>query len=312
MILSQTCNSAHSNSRISLQFALLAVGFVAFLSSLTPQFADAAPRAIAASSIDSWRLKPTKIKSRSGAKYQCYHNSRGKRSIGVMSRKKGKKIFTIISSAPKSKKHRKAFAKATKACRKMDFSQPTPIPTPPPGATPTPFPIPVGCSVPAGFQAVSTEQQIRTSLLSNGNYFLCSNITLSSHPLQMPPLGEKFEGVFDGNGKTIANMVLNNPESVAIGFARTVGRSGVIRNVTFTNAQVSAFSMAGIAAGLNGGTISGVSASGTVTTAAGLAGGLVGVSVRPGQVANRSFNGTVTLAGSTNLVTDNPAVGLEN
>ena len=79
----------------------------------------------------------------------------------------------------------------------------------------------------------------------DSHYLLMNDITLTS---QFSPIGfnantslwEGFNGTFDGNGHTIKAMNLSNIEAENAGFFSSVGANGTIKNLTLTNATVTA------------------------------------------------------------------------
>ena len=159
-------------------------------------------------------------------------------------------------------------------------------------------------------------QDISTNLA--GNYALGRNITdFSSFP-NFAPLGDishPFTGKFDGLGNTISNLTIapNNSTLQSIGLFSFIGNTGVVSNLNFAKANVSAnpgfdssvFSQwVGILAGSNAGTIANVNASGTVNglnlvgvVAGGLVGqnGTLGPGAHPGTITMSSANVTVTV-----------------
>ena len=95
-----------------------------------------------------------------------------------------------------------------------------------------------------------------------------------------------FTGVFDGQGQTIANLTIapNNSTTHDVGLFGVIGASGVVRDLNLANVNVTAnpgvtFQTVGTLAGTNLGTVSGVTADGTVnggTATDAALGGLVG------------------------------------
>jgi filamentous hemagglutinin family protein len=151
-----------------------------------------------------------------------------------------------------------------------------------------------------------------------GNYALGRNITdFTSFP-NFAPIGDishPFTGKFDGLGNTISNLTIapNNATLQSIGLFSFIGSTGVVSNLNFTNANVSAnpgfnssinSQWVGILAGTNAGTITNVTASGTVNglnlvgvIAGGLVGqnGTLGPGGHPGTITMSSANVTVTV-----------------
>jgi hypothetical protein len=97
------------------------------------------------------------------------------------------------------------------------------------------------------------------------------------------PIGETtpFTGIFDGLGKLILKLTINEPTDSYVGLFGQIGASGVVENVGLRVTNVTggnASASVGGLAGLNDGTITHSSAYGTVigTGAQSVAGGLVG------------------------------------
>ena len=112
-----------------------------------------------------------------------------------------------------------------------------------------------------------------------------------------------YYGVFNGQGHTISNLVINLPSQTNLGFVDTL--HGTIENVTFYNSTVTGYSNVGLVAGTNDGTINTVTVTGTNYTTTNitgnntgysasdpaLVGGMVGLNV--GLIKNVYFNATV-------------------
>ena len=113
--------------------------------------------------------------------------------------------------------------------------------------------------------------QVRT-WTNNGevvNVFVMNDIDCGNK--NFAPIGQSeikaFEGIFDGNGKTISGMnftavtsidTLNLSETVA-GFFGIIGKKGVVKNITISKSKtnVTSSNYAGILVGLNYGVIEG-------------------------------------------------------
>ncbi|MBO5560181.1 MAG: hypothetical protein J6A07_00860 [Firmicutes bacterium] len=113
---------------------------------------------------------------------------------------------------------------------------------------------------------ISTAEQlneIRNDM--SANYILTADIDMSGYDNFEPigtfvPLGSTgeeaetptpdyaFTGVFDGSGHTISNLTINKPGGFTVGLFGCVS-GGEVRNVNFTNAQVSASMMSGCCIG---------------------------------------------------------------
>ncbi len=110
------------------------------------------------------------------------------------------------------------------------------------------------------------------------------------------PIGlNGFNGKLNGQNYSISNLYINAPTSYS--YAGLIGNlGGTISNLNLVNASVSASypTIVGTLVGVNFGTISNVTASGTVTTSANAVGGLVGVVHASGSITNASSSVNVT------------------
>jgi len=142
-----------------------------------------------------------------------------------------------------------------------------------------------------------------------------ANLNMTGFPfIPIGSISGAFTGKFDGLGNTISNLTiaLNNPTTQSIGMFSFVGPNGVVSNLNFANANVSANTgfnssinsqWVGILAGSNAGTISNVSATGTVNglnLIGVIAGGLVG---QNGTLGPGGTPGTITLSSANVAVT---------
>jgi filamentous hemagglutinin family protein len=168
---------------------------------------------------------------------------------------------------------------------------------------------------------------VRTNTSQTGTYALAA---LRETPLDAGSISNfapipNFNGVFDGQGQTIANLTIapNSATTNNIGLFGAIGTSGIVRNLNLTNVNVSANpsvagpqSVAALAGG-NAGTIIDVSVvatnsqpSGTISglRSVGMAaGGLVGQN--SGLIQNSSSAATVSV-GNANSAAFNTAGGL--
>jgi filamentous hemagglutinin family protein len=150
-----------------------------------------------------------------------------------------------------------------------------------------------------------------------GNYALGpADLNMSGFPFV--PIGSisgAFTGKFDGLGNTISKLTiaLNDPTTQSIGMFSVIGAGAFVSNLTLANANVSAnvgfnssinSQWVGTLAGSNAGTITNVTASGTVNglnllgvIAGGLVGqnGTLGPGGHPGTITMSSANVTVTV-----------------
>jgi hypothetical protein len=131
-----------------------------------------------------------------------------------------------------------------------------------------------------------------TQMVSGGNYKLTANIDAAGKTWTP----KDFTGTFDGGGNTISNLTISSSANAVAGFFANIN-SGIVRNVKFTNVNVSGSYAAGAVAGTaEDSLIEMVSVQGTVSAPGGLAaGGLVGLG--GGSTFNRcSMKGSVTQA----------------
>jgi hypothetical protein len=143
----------------------------------------------------------------------------------------------------------------------------------------------------------------------NASYKLTSNIDFSSglavggkYPGMwsssgFSPIGNsslRFAGSFDGQGRTISNLVIDLPYTNYVGLFGFAGAGAALSNVGLQAASITGQDRVGILAGMSRATISNAWATGAVT-ARGYGGGLAGLS--SGSVA--SSWAAVTVAGTT-------------
>ena len=114
------------------------------------------------------------------------------------------------------------------------------------------------------------------------------------------PIGDvstAFTGSFDGQGRTISNLVINRPSDAYIGLFGTIGIGGSASNLSLQNANVTGLAYVGGLTGFNDGSISNVSVSGAIAGSFRI-GGLVGQNNTGRSISNASASGTVTASGS--------------
>jgi len=100
-----------------------------------------------------------------------------------------------------------------------------------------------------------------------------------------------FAGALDGNGHTLRNLAVDQPEGGGVGMFGTLAKSGVVRNLTLENARVTGRGGVGALVGSNFGYVADCRA--TVAVTGRLAtGGLVGG--HAGQVVNCHVRGEVS------------------
>ena len=86
----------------------------------------------------------------------------------------------------------------------------------------------------------------------------------------------EYGAILEGNGYTISNLYINNPNASRVGLFSHISSNAIIRNFTLSSVDVTGGNNVGAVAGSNGGgTVSNVTASGTVTGGDSV-GGLVG------------------------------------
>ena len=109
------------------------------------------------------------------------------------------------------------------------------------------------------------------------------------------PIGGKrsmFKGTFDGNGKVVRGLYINDP---ILFYAGLFGRldSATVRNVTVTEANITAHSRAGaVAGGIGGSTVINCKGSGQINAGA-YAGGVLGYARRKSNISESSSSASV-------------------
>ncbi|WP_422485344.1 GLUG motif-containing protein [Gudongella sp. DL1XJH-153] len=104
-----------------------------------------------------------------------------------------------------------------------------------------------------------------------------------------------FEGSYDGNEKTISNIMINRPTENNVGLFDTLLSTVLIQDLALVNANISGNTRVGTVAGeIDGGTLRNISASGTVSAESTYVGGLVG-NLQGGLV--EQCNSTVDVSG---------------
>ena len=157
-------------------------------------------------------------------------------------------------------------------------------------------------------------------LAPSANYTLAANIDLGpelSNPSGIwytaanapssgsgfAPIGNNatpFTGTFDGQGHTISNLAINQPNLVSVGLFGVIGAGGTVENLGLIGGTISGVTNVGALAGSNAGIITNVSSSGTVAGLPGNSniGGLVGAN-----------GGTITFASAGGAVSGSLNVG---
>ena len=148
---------------------------------------------------------------------------------------------------------------------------------------------------------ISAPNQLNSVRYNLGAYYrLMADINLSNYESFNPtdlsfyknfdPIGSEktpFSGIFDGNGHTINDLIINN-DSNNVGLFRV--NIGEIKNVRFENTNVTGDSNVGILVGVNLGKISKSYATGNVI-GKNIIGGLVGLN--NGQISDSHAKGNV-------------------
>ena len=145
-------------------------------------------------------------------------------------------------------------------------------------------------SSPAALQAWATE--MKNDPTQNFNCTLAADIDLTGTEWTPIP---SFSGTFDGNGKTITGLTINQPSTDNVGLFASIEDVGTVKNLTLDKVNVTANSNVGAVVGQNWGTIENCSVSGSVT---GLpdnscVGGIAGFH-RKGSITDCHSSATVT------------------
>jgi len=158
---------------------------------------------------------------------------------------------------------------------------------------------PSDIKIPAGTIASVTLQTLMNDNL-DGNFTLLGNITLSGAWTPIGTSSAPFTGTFDGGGKTINGLTIDNTTSgyKEVGMFADVGSSATIKNLHLTGINVlggaSSYQTGGLAA-INEGTIYRCSSSGNVTFGSDTStGGLIGLNSITGTVSECWSSAAVT------------------
>ena len=111
-----------------------------------------------------------------------------------------------------------------------------------------------------GLEAWATE--MKNDPTQNLNCTLAADIDLAGTEWTPIP---KFAGTFDGNGKTITGLTINQPSTDNVGLFAFIEDEGTVKNLKLDKVNVTANSNVGAVAGENRGTIENCSVSGSVT-----------------------------------------------
>ena len=109
-----------------------------------------------------------------------------------------------------------------------------------------------------------------------------------------------YNGTFDGNGKTITGLTVNQSEKNYAGLFGCLGSDGKVQNLTLENVNISGAFYVGSVVGTNFGTVSGCTASGNITGTKSCIGGVVGQNkgtvtgcTVSGNISNNQYTGGV-------------------
>ena len=145
-------------------------------------------------------------------------------------------------------------------------------------------------SSPAALQAWATE--MRNDATQNLNCTLAADIDLTGTEWTPIPY---FAGTFDGNGKTITGLTINQPSTDNVGLFASIDDEGTVKNLKLDKVNVTANSNVGAVVGQNRGTIENCSVSGSVTGLSdnSFVGGIAGLHAR-GSITDCHSSATVT------------------
>ena len=101
-----------------------------------------------------------------------------------------------------------------------------------------------------------------------------------------------YNGTFDGNGKTITGLTVNQSEKNYAGLFGCLGFDSKVQNLTLENVHISGVFYVGSVVGTNFGTVSGCTASGNITGTESCIGGVVGQN--KGTVTGCTVSGNIS------------------
>lgn len=142
-----------------------------------------------------------------------------------------------------------------------------------------------------------------------GKYFtLANDIDMSADRTSaFVPVGSPdapFDGVFDGNGKVISNLVLNHKGNYYGGLFGYAGDNSIIENFNLKNGKLTGSgTYYGLVAGYTKGKIDHCAVDGTIVSTGVIAGGVVGTSEK--SVRNSTFSGKLSGYGSLGGIAGN-------
>ena len=145
-------------------------------------------------------------------------------------------------------------------------------------------------SSPAALEAWATE--MKNDPTQNLNCTLAADIDLTGKEWAPIP---NFAATFDGNGKTITGLTINQPSTDNVGLFASIEDVGTVKNLKLDKVNVTANSNVGAVVGQNWGTIENCSVSGSVTGLSdnSCVGGIAGFH-RKGSITDCHSSATVT------------------
>ena len=145
-------------------------------------------------------------------------------------------------------------------------------------------------SSPAALEAWATE--MKNDPTQNLNCTLAADIDLTGKEWTPIP---NFAATFDGNGKTITGLTINQPSTDNVGLFASIEDVGTVKNLKLDKVNVTANSNVGAVVGQNWGTIENCSVSGSVTGLSdnSCVGGIAGFH-RKGSITDCHSSATVT------------------
>jgi filamentous hemagglutinin family protein len=158
-----------------------------------------------------------------------------------------------------------------------------------------------------------------TGVLRASQYQLAANIDASGTAnwnggVGFVPIGggeTPFTGNFDGQGGTISGLTINRPGLGDVGLFGRTGEGSAVANIVLTNANIAGGTNVGGLVGANFGIITNARATATVSGAGATAniGGLVGFNCDCGTITGSSASGTVTSTATAPGAESFPFVG---
>jgi uncharacterized repeat protein (TIGR02543 family) len=120
----------------------------------------------------------------------------------------------------------------------------------------------------AGFESISITEYLIYTLADlrkvgtdtdgwtlDKNYKLMNDITITGNWTPIGDYSDRFTGSFDGNGKSIINLTINEPYGYFQGMFGAIDTGGVVKNLALINCNISGADYVGGVAGGNAGTI---------------------------------------------------------